>query len=362
MAGPRDAHQPAAAGAPPELLESIRRLQDRLAGRLLILAHHYVQDEIVALADVVGDSLKLAQAAASRRDAEWIVLCGVRFMAESADILTAPEQAVFMPDAAAGCSMADMADPAAVARCWDELAALPGRTLPVTYINSAAEIKAFVGRHGGCVCTSSNAPHVMRWAFGQADRILFLPDQHLGRNTAHAQGIPPGEVALWSADGRGNGHDPARLAAARIVLWPGHCCVHQMFKRSHVTHFRRRAPEARIVVHPECAFEVVQAADLAGSTEFIIRTVREAPPGSHWVVGTELTLVDRLAARHADRRVEPLTRFGAHCGSMRRNRLPALRAVLEGLAAGAPPEPVVVPAAVAAPARLALERMLAVTA
>ncbi len=357
MAGPRDAHHPAAAGVPPELLESIRRLRDRLAGRLLILAHHYVQDEIVDLADVVGDSLKLAQAAASRRDAEWIVLCGVRFMAESADILTAPAQAVFMPDATAGCSMANMADPAAVARCWDELAALPGRTLPVTYINSAAAIKAFVGRRGGSVCTSSNAAHVLRWAFGQADRVLFLPDQHLGRNTAHALGVPPDEVALWSAGGGGS----ARLAGARIVLWPGHCCVHQMFKRTHVTHFRRRAPAAHIVVHPECAFEVVRAADSAGSTEFIIRAVREAPPGSHWVVGTELNLVDRLAARHADRRVEPLTRFGAYCGSMRRNRLPALRAVLEGLAAGSPPEPVVVPPAIATPAREALARMLAVT-
>jgi quinolinate synthase len=362
MAGRRDIHNPATPAAAREEQAAIRRLRDALAGRLLLLAHHYVQDEIVALADVVGDSFKLAQAAASRRDAQWIVLCGVRFMAESADILTAPEQSVYMPDPTAGCSMADMASPETAADCWAELASLPGRTVPVTYINSLAEIKALVGSSGGSVCTSSNAAQVLRWAFGQADRVLFLPDQHLGRNIAHAHGIPPDEVLLWSVGERWGGHDPARLAAARIILWPGHCCVHQMFKLTHVTHFRREAPAARIVVHPECAFEVVRAADLYGSTEFIIRTVREAPPDSHWVVGTEINLVDRLAARHPDRRVEPLTRFGTRCGTMRRNQLHALRAVLEGLAAGSPPEAVAVPPETAASARLALERMLAITA
>jgi quinolinate synthase len=339
----------------------LQAAREALGSRLLILAHHYQRDEIADRADEMGDSLKLAQLAAARREADHIVLCGVRFMAESADILTGPEQSVHLPNPIAGCLMADMATEGAAAACLDQLAGLPGRTLPVTYVNSSAEVKAEVGRRGGAVCTSSNAAQVLRWALERADRVLFLPDQHLGRNTAQAMGIPDAAMALWRPAQPWGGCSEEALRSARIVLWAGHCYVHQMFQVSHIRHLRKQDPGMRIIVHPECAFEVVQAADAFGSTAQIIRAVRESPPGSRWAVGTEITLVQRLARQMPDRTIVPLSRFGTWCANMGRTTLPHLLQTVEDIAAGQPGNRVDVPAKTAAGARTALERMLQLT-
>ena len=343
---------------PAVLRERLRAVRERQGRRVLILAHHYQRDEIVEQADEVGDSLKLAQLAAERRDATHIILCGVRFMAESADVLTPPEQAVYLPNPTAGCLMADMAPEGEAAACWDQMQQLPGRTVPVTYVNSSSEVKALVGRNRGACCTSSNAARVLRWALENGDRVLFLPDQHLGRNTARAMGIDAGEVLVWQPGQPWGGHSGAALQSARVVLWAGHCYVHQMFQVSHIRHVRKADPAMRVIVHPECAFDVVQAADEHGSTEQIIRAVRGSPPGSRWAVGTELTLVQRLARQCPDRTVVPLTRFGTWCANMGRTALPHLLHTLEGLDAGRPCNRVRVPAETAAHARQALERML----
>lgn len=343
---------------PAVLRERLRAVRERQGRRVLILAHHYQRDEIVEQADEVGDSLKLAQLAAERRDATHIILCGVRFMAESADILTPPEQAVYLPNPTAGCLMADMAPEGEAAACWDQMQQLPGRTVPVAYVNSSSEVKALVGRNRGACCTSSNAARVLRWALENGDRVLFLPDQHLGRNTARAMGIDAGEVLVWQPGQPWGGHSGAALQSARVVLWAGHCYVHQMFQVSHIRHVRKADPAMRVIVHPECAFDVVQAADEHGSTEQIIRAVRGSPPGSRWAVGTELTLVQRLARQCPDRTVVPLTRFGTWCANMGRTALPHLLHTLEGLDAGRPCNRVRMPAETAAHARQALERML----
>lgn len=343
---------------PAALHERLRAVRERLGRRILVLAHHYQRDEIVAQADEAGDSLKLAQLAAERHDAAHIVLCGVRFMAESADILTPPEQAVYLPNPTAGCLMADMAPEGEAVACWEQLRQLPGRTVPVTYVNSSAEVKALVGRNGGACCTSSNAARVLRWALGNGDRVLFLPDQHLGRNTARAMGIGADQAAVWQPGRPWGGQAEHTLRSARIVLWAGHCYVHQMFQVSHVRHVRKTDPGMRVIVHPECAFEVVQAADEYGSTEQIIRAVTSSPPGSRWAVGTEITLVQRLARQCPDRTVVPLSRFGTWCANMGRTGLPHLLHALEGVDAGRPANRVHVPADTAADARVALERML----
>src|SRR5579875_3488636 len=282
-----------------ELKERIAAARAKLGRQVVVLGHHYQREDIIQFADVRGDSLMLAQWAARQRDVPYIVFCGVHFMAESADILTGPDQQVILPNLAAGCSMADMAAPEDVYKAWDALqrAGIDG-VIPVTYINSAAALKAFVGRNGGIVCTSSNAASVLRWAFERGKRVFFFPDQHLGRNTAVALGIPLSEMTLWDYDWPfddlgGNRID--RLAQSRIILWQGHCSVHARFNVEQIRQARAEYPDMHVVVHPECPLEVVQAADCAGSTEFIMRVVTESPASSTWAIGTETNLVQRLA-------------------------------------------------------------------
>ncbi len=324
--------------------------------------HHYQRDEVIAFADVTGDSFRLAQQAAARPDAEFVVFCGVHFMAESADLLTAPEQAVVLPDLAAGCSMADMATAVQVEECWDVLTAagVAGATVPVTYMNSSAAIKAFTGRHGGTVCTSSNARRALEWAFAQGEKVLFLPDQHLGRNTAVLElGLALEDCVLYDPHKPGGGLTPQQLRAAKVVLWKGHCSVHGRFTSEAVADVRRRVPGVQVLAHPECRHEVVLDADLVGSTEFIIRTVDEAPAGSAFAVGTELNLVRRLALRHPDKKVVFLDKTVCFCSTMNRIDLPHLVRSLEELVAGRVPNRIVVEPSVAVGARAALDRMLA---
>lgn len=342
-----------------EALDRIEQTRNRLGSRVLILGHHYQRDEVIRFADYTGDSFKLAQAAATRREAEYIVFCGVHFMAESADILCTPHQQVILPDLSAGCSMADMAHIDQALAAWDQLTErVTAPIIPITYINSTAEIKAFCARHGGAVCTSSNAARVLEWALTRGERVLFLPDQHLGRNTAYAMGIPLEDMVLWDPDKFLGGNDEDRIRQARIYLWKGYCSVHQMFKLTHITHFRQHEPLTKIIVHPECEFDVVQNADLSGSTETIIRTVREAPAGSRWAVGTEIHLVDRLAQELTDRSIVPLTRFGCLCSTMYRIDPLHLLWVLESLTEGQAVNVIRVPDDTARWARVALDRML----
>lgn len=348
----------------PELIARAAAAKQALGSRVFVLGHHYQRDEVIAFADATGDSFRLSQQAAARPEAEFVVFCGVHFMAESADILTGEHQQVFLPDPAAGCSMADMADPEDVEECWDTLAdaGCDGDTVPVTYMNSAASVKAFTGRHGGTVCTSSNAGQALRWAFGEraAARVLFLPDQHLGRNTAVRDlGLSLGDCVVWDPHRPGGGLTPAQLREARVVLWKGHCSVHGRFTPDCVGEVRQRVPGVTVLVHPECRYDVVEAADLVGSTEFIIRTVAAAPAGSRFAVGTELNLVRRLAADHPDKSVVFLDRTVCYCSTMNRIDLPHLVATLESLAAGGTSHRIRVDPVLAEPARLALNQMLA---
>ena len=287
-----------------ELEARILALKAEMGDALLILGHHYQQDEVIQFADLRGDSYKLAQMASQSQSCSWIIFCGVHFMAETADILTRPEVDVILPDMAAGCSMADMADLDAVEAAWSDLGDVidTDDLMPVTYINSAADLKAFCGRHGGIVCTSSNARAVLEWSFAQRKRVLFFPDQHLGRNTARAMGIPLAQMPVWNPNEPMGGHAEAVLRESKVLLWRGHCSVHQMFRPSHVAQFRAQDPNVKILVHPECQMSVVDAADLVGSTEFILNTVNEAPAGSSWAVGTELHLVNILRRRILIRR------------------------------------------------------------
>jgi quinolinate synthase len=332
-----------------------------LGDQVFVLGHHYQRDEVIQFADVTGDSFKLARDAAARPQAPYIVFCGVHFMAESADILTSPEQHVVLPDLAAGCSMADMAAIGQVEDAWDVLsdAGLAEGTVPVTYMNSTAAIKAFTGRHGGTVCTSSNAERALRWAFDQGERVLFLPDQHLGRNTAVLQlGLSLDDCVVYDPHKPGGGVAPDRLAAARMVLWRGHCSVHGRFTADSVREVRERVPGVQVLVHPECRHDVVTAADLVGSTEFIIRTIDAAPAGSAWAVGTELNLVRRLALRYPDKQVSYLDRTVCFCSTMNRIDLPHLVWALENLVEGRVVNRIQVDDEVARWARAALDQML----
>jgi quinolinate synthase len=343
-----------------ELQERISSSKAQFGRSLLILGHHYQQDEVIRFADLRGDSLKLSQLAAESRDCRVIVFCGVHFMAETADILSSDEVSVHLPDLAAGCSMADMADLDSVQAAWSDLSEWidPSDLMPVTYINSTAELKAFCGRHGGIVCTSSNARSVLDWAFARRRRLLFFPDQHLGRNTAKAMGIPLDQMRVWDPRLELGGNTPDQLRQSRVLLWKGHCSVHQMFKPAHVHAFRRQYPGIRILVHPECMMEVVDLADLVGSTEFIIRTIEQAPAGSTWGVGTELHLVNRLAAEHPDKKILFLSPMVCMCATMYRIDLPHLAWCLENLVQGTPVNRIQVDAETASWARLALDRML----
>ena len=346
----------------PDLIADVRRFKEALGDRLFILGHHYQRDEVIQFADVTGDSFKLAQQAAARPEAEFIVFCGVHFMAESADILTADDQAVILPDLAAGCSMADMADIAQVEDAWRVIAeaGLADSTIPITYMNSTAAIKAFTGRNGGAVCTSSNARQSLEWAFGEGERVLFLPDQHLGRNTAVRDlGLDLSDCVVYDPHRPGGGLSPEALRDAKMVLWRGHCSVHGRFMPDEVDEARRRIPGVNVLVHPECRYEVVEKADRVGSTEYIIKTIAEAEPGSAWVVGTELNLVRRLALQHPDKSISFLDRSVCFCSTMNRIDLPHLHRSLELLASGTVENRIVVDDDVARWARVALDRMLA---
>jgi quinolinate synthase len=344
----------------PELEQRIERSKTILGDSLLILGHHYQQDQVIRYADLRGDSLKLSQLSAESRDCRFIVFCGVHFMAETADVLSRDEVEVYLPDLAAGCSMADMADLDSVEAAWAELGEVveTADVMPVTYINSSADLKAFCGRHGGIVCTSSNARAVLDWAFARRLRTLFFPDQHLGRNTARAMGIPLEQMAVWDPRLPLGGNTPQLLDTSRVLLWRGHCSVHQMFKPSHVKQFRQQFPGIKILVHPECMMEVVDSADIVGSTEAIIRTIERAPAGSSWAVGTELHLVNRLAAEHPDKSIRFLSPMVCMCATMFRIDLPHLAWCLENLTLGTPVNRIKVAPETARWARVALDRML----
>jgi quinolinate synthase len=343
----------------PTLVERARKAKEALGERLFVLGHHYQRDEVIQFADVTGDSFKLAQQAAARPEAEFIVFCGVHFMAESADILTGPGQQVILPDLAAGCSMADMATFDQVEECWEALedAGLADGVIPVTYMNSSADIKAFCGRHGGVVCTSSNAKRALEWAFEQGKQVLFLPDQHLGRNTAVLEmGMSLEDCVLWNPH---RPNDMSAVADARMILWKGHCSVHGRFTAESVDDVRERVPGVNVLVHPECRHEVVLKADHVGSTEHIIKTLQAAPAGSSWAIGTELNLVKRLAGMFPDKNVSFLDKTVCYCSTMNRIDLPHLVWALESLVLGETVNRITVEADTAHWARVALDRMLA---
>ncbi|HET9785440.1 MAG TPA: quinolinate synthase NadA [Terriglobales bacterium] len=339
----------------------IAELRAQLGGRVLILGHHYQRDEVIRFADCQGDSFKLAQLCTQHPEAEFIIFCGVHFMAESAEILRAEHQQVILPDLNAGCSMADMAEYPQVLDCWEQLEemGMGDQFLPLTYMNSTAAIKAFCGEHGGAVCTSSNAPAAFRWGFEQRPKLLFLPDQHLGRNTGVKLGLRLDEMVTWDPRRDGGGLTRQQIAAAKVVLWKGHCSVHQRFLPEHVDRWRAAEPGVKILVHPECSHEVVAKADLVGSTEFIIRQVREAVPGSRFAIGTELHLVHRLAQQFNDKWVSPLDNDGCPvCSTMFRISPQHLAWVLDNLTQGQVVNRIRVKDSVKQWARVALDRML----
>jgi quinolinate synthase len=346
------------------LVERIAEARRRLGTRCVVLGHHYQREDIIQFADYRGDSFNLARWAAERGEAEFIVFCGVHFMAESADILSQPHQKVVLPNMSAGCSMADMADPEDVYACWDELqaAGITG-VIPVTYMNSAASLKAFCGRNGGIVCTSSNAGKVYDWAFERGSKLLFFPDQHLGRNTGVKKGIPLDEMVLWDYTqpfGSLGGNTVEDLERARVILWKGHCSVHRRFSVAQIEKARAEHPGIKVIVHPECTMEVAQAADMDGSTEVITRTITEAPAGSKWAVGTEINLVSRLARENPDKTVFCLDPVVCPCATMYRIHPAYLAWALDELADGRVVNQVRVDDETARDAKVALERMLAV--
>nr|WP_245657279.1 quinolinate synthase NadA [Herbidospora mongoliensis] len=346
----------------PALVARARKAKEALGERLFVLGHHYQRDEVIQFADVTGDSFKLAREAAARPDAEFIVFCGVHFMAESADILTSDAQKVILPDLGAGCSMADMATFDQVEEAWEALedAGIAGVTVPVTYMNSSADIKAFCGRHGGAVCTSSNAKKALDWAFEQGEKVLFLPDQHLGRNTAVLEmGLSLDDCVVYNPHRPNGGLTVEQLKNAKVILWRGHCSVHGRFTAENVDDIRAQVPGVNVLVHPECRHEVVTKADYVGSTEYIIKILEAAPAGSTWAVGTELNLVRRLGTMFPDKRVMFLEKTVCYCSTMNRIDLPHLVWALESLVAGQVPNQITVDAETTHWAKVALDRMLA---
>jgi quinolinate synthase len=348
----------------PTLVARAKAAKEALGDRVFVLGHHYQRDEVIEFADVTGDSFKLARDAAARPEAEYIVFCGVHFMAESADILTSPHQKVVLPDLAAGCSMADMAALGQVEDAWDAMveAGVAESVVPVTYMNSSADIKAFCGRNGGAVCTSSNAKVALDWAFdqhGPDTKVLFLPDQHLGRNTAVLQlGLSLDDCVVWDPHRPHGGLSVEELRAAKMILWRGHCSVHGRFSAKVVDELREQIPGVNILVHPECTYDVVTRADLVGSTEFIIKTIEAAPAGSSWAVGTELNLVQRLANAHPDKNIVFLDRTVCYCSTMNRIDLPHFVWAMENLVAGTVVNQIEVDAETEKWALVALQRML----
>jgi quinolinate synthase len=350
------------AASDPTLVERARRAKEALGDRVFVLGHHYQRDEVISFADVTGDSFKLAQQAAARPEAEFVVFCGVHFMAESADILTGPDQAVLLPDLAAGCSMADMATFDQVEECWEVLAeaGVADVTVPVAYMNSSAAIKGFTGRHGGTICTSSNARRALEWAFEKGTKVLFLPDQHLGRNTAVRElGLSLEDCVVYDPRKPNGGLTAAQLQDATMILWKGHCSVHGRFTVDAVREVRERVPGVTVLVHPECRNDVVESADLVGSTEFIIRALESAAAGSAWAIGTELNLVRRLAKEHPDKTVVFLEKTVCFCSTMDRIDLPHLVWTLESLVEGTVPNRITVEPETARWAKAALDQMLA---
>ncbi len=354
--------------SPQELDRRIRTAKETLGERVVMLAHFYQRDEVVQYADFVGDSFQLANAAKAKPEAEAIVFCGVHFMAETADILTGPEQSVILPNLAAGCSMADMADIDSVEECWEQLEQLYGigpdsegrvPVIPVTYMNSSAALKSFCGEHGGIVCTSSNASMVLEWAFARGQRVLFFPDQHLGRNTARAMGVPLEQMPLWNPRKLLGGNDEPALEDARVILWHGFCSVHKRFTVDQIGRARAKYPDVRVIVHPECPMPVVDAADEYGSTDYIVKAIAAAPAGSTFAIGTEINLVQRLAAAYPQHTIFCLDSVVCPCSTMYRIHPGYIAWVLEGLIRGEVLNQITVPAKITASARVALERMLA---
>jgi quinolinate synthase len=345
-----------------EMDSRIAAAKKALGDRLVILGHHYQRDEVIKFADFTGDSLKLARAISTRATAEFIVFCGVHFMAESADILRAPHQKVILPDLAAGCSMADMAASDQLETAWRELADMGVDTtaiVPVTYINSSADVKAFVGAHGGVVCTSTNAAAVMKWAWERGEKIMMLPDQHLGRNTGWKMGVALERMVVWDPLEPHGALTPEQVSQATLILWKGHCSVHTRFNVAQIEAFRKKYPEGKVIAHPECTLDVVQAADLSGSTEYIIDAVKKSPAGTVWAVATEVHLVNRLATQVApDRTVITLDPFGCLCSTMFRVSPNHLLWILEGLLEGKIYNQIIVPDDTKRLAKLALDRML----
>jgi quinolinate synthase len=354
----------------PELRLRIATAKETLGNRLMILGHHYQQDAVMEFADYAGDSFELSRKAADQREVEFVVFCGVHFMAESADILTGENVKVILPDLGAGCSMADMANLDQTLECWEQLQeTCPGQTIvPITYMNSSAAIKSFVGEHGGAVCTSSNCHNVLKWALDQGGasgkagrvKVLFLPDQHLGRNTAYAMGYSLDKMVVWDPKRDLGGNSEDKLRDADLVLWKGQCSVHQLFRPEHVDQVRRQFPEMKVIVHPECRFEVVQKADLAGSTAYIVKQIEAAPPGTQWAIGTETHLVHRLAEQHPEQKIVVLSDCQCLCTTMYRIDLPHLCWVLENLVEGTVVNRIQVDAQTRKWATVALNRMLAI--
>ena len=345
--------------------ERIRAARARLGKKAVLLCHHYQRADVYQYADITGDSLKLSRLA-SQTDAEYIVFCGVHFMAEVADIMSKPHQIAILPDLAAGCSMADMANLAKVERCWRELNSVLNadeQVTPVTYINSAADLKAFCGERGGIVCTSSNAGTIAKWAFERREKILFFPDQHLGRWTGAQMGIALDEMMVWDPDLELGGLTPEQIRKAKLLLWKGHCSVHQMFQPAHILKFRNQHPNGLVISHPECSYEVCKQSDFVGSTEHIVRTIKDAAPNTHWLVGTELNLVNRLAeeVKQEGKTVQFMAPTVCMCSTMQRIDPQHLAWTLENLADGNVVNQIKVPEHEAVLAKLALERMLAVS-
>ena len=350
------------AASDPKLVERAIAARSALGSKAMVLGHHYQRDEVIAFADIRGDSFKLAQAAADNRDAEFIFFCGVHFMAESADILTSKNQKVILPDLAAGCSMADMATASQVDNCWQVLTKLgvANKTIPITYMNSSAAIKAFTGENNGAVCTSSNAMRAMKWAFEKGEKVLFLPDQHLGRNTAVLSlGLKLEDCVLWNPWKPNGGLTDDQIKKAKVILWRGHCSVHGRFSVENINQVRAKISGVKVLVHPECQHDVVSNADVVGSTEMIIKTVKESASGSKWAVGTELNLVQRLANENPDKQVVFLDKTVCYCSTMNRIDLPHLVWVMESLVNGRLENQIVVEEKIAKWAKVALERMLA---
>lgn len=349
------------ASSDPHLVERAKKARAALGNSAMILGHHYQRDEVIDFADITGDSFKLAQAAADNQSAENIIFCGVHFMAESADILTSANQRVILPDLAAGCSMADMAAANQVNQAWKvfEKLGIASKTIPVTYMNSSAAIKSFTGENGGTICTSSNAERAMKWAFERGEKVFFLPDQHLGRNTAVLKlGLKLSDCVIWNPWKVNGGLSDEELTSAKVILWRGHCSVHGRFSVENIEQVRQRIADVKVIVHPECQYEVVSKADVIGSTEMIIKTVTQSPAGSSWAVGTELNLVKRLAANNPDKTVVFLDKDVCYCSTMNRIDLPHLLWAMESLVKGRVVNQIKVEPKTANFARIALDRML----